>query len=328
VAKPAKRSSRLDSAEIESSRRTSGRSGVTPPAEDGPASAAALSEPAAATPGARSLLELVALFVAPTTLVTALAYYFGWTLTNARSLYFGIDPSTLGFTTQDYLLRSTDALFLPLAAAVGLAVAALVVHSLVVPRLRAQGLETPLRRAAWTAGAVGAALLALGIAAALEPLPFETYYLLPPLSGGLGAILLAYAVSLVRGRLSPVGLALVSSAVVLSAFWATSVYADALGRGRAQDLESALERQPHVVVYVKQSLNIDVEGVEQTALEEPGSAYAFRYAGLRLLVRSGGQYFLLPSGWSHDDGDPAIVLRDTNDLRFEFSPIPSKDTHE
>jgi hypothetical protein len=48
-----------------------------------------------------------------------------------------------------------------------------------------------------------------------------------------------------------------------------------------------------------------------------GADSAYRYSGLRLLVRSGGKYFLLPKDWLHATG-AAIVLRDTRELRFEF----------
>ena len=47
------------------------------------------------------------------TLITALAYYFGYRREQAFADFFGIDPSALGFTTNDYVLRSVDALFVP-----------------------------------------------------------------------------------------------------------------------------------------------------------------------------------------------------------------------
>jgi hypothetical protein len=61
----------------------------------------------------RGVLEAIGLVVAPTTLLTAVALYFGVKLTASRADYFGIDQSTLGFSTRDYLLRSTDAVFVP-----------------------------------------------------------------------------------------------------------------------------------------------------------------------------------------------------------------------
>ena len=45
----------------------------------------------------RGVLEKVSLVAAPPTLVIALAFWFGWTLTNARSAYFGIDISNSAF---------------------------------------------------------------------------------------------------------------------------------------------------------------------------------------------------------------------------------------
>lgn len=269
-------------------------------------------------PRVRGALELIGLVVAPATLLTALAYYFGWTLTNARASYFGIDPSTLGFSTQDYILRSADALFVPLSVIVLAALAAVAIHSLVRSGRQQSRFRKPILQASWPCGAVGLVLLAFGIVAMFRPVPFPTYYLLAPISPGLGVLLVAYAVYLRSGWLSPVAVGLIVSLVVLSGFWAASKYADALGRGRAKRLAQSLSTRPSVVVYSKDRLQL---GVPETRLDRRDSAYSFRYTGLRLLVRSGGKYFLLPDGWSKQNG-VAIVLPDTNALRLEFSSEP------
>jgi hypothetical protein len=52
-------------------------------------------------------LGLVALFVAPTSLLTGLCYFFGLVYLRSRLDYFGIDPSTLGLTTADYVVAVT-----------------------------------------------------------------------------------------------------------------------------------------------------------------------------------------------------------------------------
>jgi hypothetical protein len=274
-------------------------------------------------PRVRGALELIGLVVAPTTLLTALAYYFGWTLTNARALYFGIDPSALGFSTQDYILRSTDALFVPLAVLVLAALAAVAIHSLVRTALWHRRFRNAILQASWVCGAIGSVLLTLGVVAMFRPLPLLTYYLFAPVSPGLGALLVAYAAYLRWGWLPPVAVGLLVSLVVLSGFWAVSKYADALGRGRAKQLARSLSTRPSVVVYSKHRLQLPVP---EKRLNRRDSAYAFRYAGLRLLVRSGGKYFLVPEGWSKQDG-VAIALADTNELRVEFSPCraPQKD---
>jgi hypothetical protein len=255
--------------------------------------------------------------IAPTTLLTALAYYFGWTFTNARALYFGIDPSALGFSAQDYILRSTDAVFVPLAVLVLASLAAVVVHSLVRTARSQCRFRKAILQGSWVCGGVGVVLLTLGIAAMFRPLPFPTYYLFAPISPGFGALLLAYAAYLRWGWLPPVAVGLVLSLVLLSAFWAASKYADALGRGRAKDLAGSLSLRPSVVVYSKYRLQLPLP-VSEMRLDRRDSAYGFRYTGLRLLVRSGGKYFLVPDSWSKEDG-VAIALADSDDLRLEFS---------
>src|SRR5690348_3289131 len=97
---------------------------------------------------ARTLAGLIGAVVAPATLVTALAYYFGYRRERAFAGYFGIDPSVLGFSTSDYVLRSVDALFAPLVVVVLVAFGVLALH--VVLRSRPERMETwPL------AGALG-----------------------------------------------------------------------------------------------------------------------------------------------------------------------------
>jgi hypothetical protein len=107
--------------------------------------------------------------------------------------------------------------------------------------------------------------------------------------------------------------------MVLSLFWAMSEYAGALGRGRAERLEAGLSSRPSVVVFSKERLNLSAPAVEETALAGSESSFRFSYSGLRLLIRSGGKYFLLPDGWTRDTG-VAVVLPDTDELRFEFAP--------
>ena len=286
----------------------------------------------AATRDVRGALELFGLVIAPTTIITALAFYFGWTLTNARASYFGIDASALGFSTQDYLLRSADALFVPLGAVLTLALLAVWLHALVTRALADGSRSAQLRRAAGVAIVVGCVLFALGVVAVFTPLPFSPHYLFAPASPGVGIGLLAYGLYL-AGRLDlaqgrrgagagapwtrPLSVTLVWLLIVLSGFWTASEYADALGRGRAQALAGALDRRPRVAVYAPRRLHITGDGVTEQRLQDGGSAYRYRYAGLRLLVHSAGKYFLVGDGWSHARG-VAVVLSDGPLYRFEF----------
>ena len=47
-------------------------------------------------------------------LLAALAVWFGVTLVKTRARYFGLDPSVLGFSTRDYVLRSSTELLEPM----------------------------------------------------------------------------------------------------------------------------------------------------------------------------------------------------------------------
>lgn len=62
-------------------------------------------------------LHVLRAVIAPATVIGALMYYFGWVRTRAPWAYYGADPSMLGFGTQDYVLRSIDAMLGPLAMA-------------------------------------------------------------------------------------------------------------------------------------------------------------------------------------------------------------------
>jgi len=284
--------------------------------------------------GLRGVLETVGLVVAPTTLLAAVALYFGFVLTASRAAYFGIDHSTLALSRNDYMLRSTDALFVPLGALVLAGLVALAAHSITGGALDRDLRVSELRWVVRILGLVGLLLFAFGVAALFRPPVVTTYYLVPPLSLGIGAALLAYAVyferrARARGRsdkgadsgrpLSTLSVVLVSLLVLLSIFWATNEYASALGRGRAQQLAAALSSRPGVVIYSNQRLGITGPGIDEQRLAGSDLAYQYRYSGLRLLIRSGGKFFMLPTGWTRDQGS-VIVLPESRSIRLEFLP--------
>ena len=52
-------------------------------------------------------------FVAPLTLVTALLFYFGYVSTREFFRYFGVDVDIIGLSSQEFVMRSPGALFIP-----------------------------------------------------------------------------------------------------------------------------------------------------------------------------------------------------------------------
>jgi hypothetical protein len=112
---------------------------------------------------------------------------------------------------------------------------------------------------------------------------------------------------------------LVGLLTVVTLFAAVGDWAQALGRDRGVQLAEDVAKLPGVVIYSKERLQIP--GVTAAKVAEADSAYRFRYSGLKLLVRSGGNYFLISAHWSWPEW-PTVVLPDTKDLRFDFVPPP------
>ncbi len=276
-----------------------------------------------------SVSEVITTFVAPTTLVGALVFYFGWTRTRAWWLYFGVDPSVLGFSNQDYVLRSVNALFPALLvaaiAAAGVAWAVRRTDRLVADIASGRaGPNAPriLARARPTIGALGAAFFAVGVLALFWGLlQFEV---LSALALGVGAMLLALAGRLRASREAAPGRSTWEAAalwvvLILSAFWAINDFALITGRGAAQFTGNNLSLRPAVTIFSAERLGLEGPGVDSGVLAAQ-ERYRFRYTGVRMLLRTGGSYVLVPEGW--EPGAAVFVIDDEPSLRFEFSFPP------
>lgn len=286
------------------------------------------------TPRLRSLFEVLSLVLAPASVLTALLFYFGWTYTNARALYFGIDPSTFGYTTQDYLLRSVDPVFIPLGALLVTGVAIVSGHSLLLRWLCGGRRPRLCRLVVAGLASTGCLSFALGMLGVLTGSVLGETFLVTPLSLSFGIGAVAYATHLSRrlavGRgadrppagesrtAGSAGLILVSLFIVLNLFWAVGDWADAVGRGRAQELARIIPQRPSVVVYSKSELHIEAPGVETSEVGGEDSAYRYRYRGLTMLLYSNSKYFLVATQ-SSPANPRTIVLPDREDLRVEFS---------
>lgn len=280
---------------------------------------------------ARDLLRIVlGSVVAPTTALTALLYYFGWVVTNAQASVFGLDESALGYSTRDYLLRSTGALFVPLGGVLLLGIVWLWAHTVLSGWLERPARREKVARLTRVILAAGVVAFVIGLFGVIRPHSMST--IVPPLAFSLGIPLSAYAAFL-RGRLqtdqrspaTPLGpelralnATMVGLLVALSVFWMIGDYAESVGRVRALEAMERLATRPSVTVYSTNPLNIVGPGVEETELPGPDSAERFRYSGLKLLFRANGKYFLVPKGWLPSNGT-TIVLPDGQAFRFEFT---------
>jgi uncharacterized membrane protein len=286
------------------------------------------SEAGGRTRNLRALVSMLGAAAAPPALVVAIAYYFAVKRQEALALHFGIDTSVLDYSTQDYLLRGGDALFLMLLFVSLTGLVAIAAHLALTRHAEASWPAARLRATSVALEVVGAVLLVVGLVAVFEPLPVNI--VVRSLTFGAGIVLLAYGVYF-GGRARGTGffyqpgrrefdpllvtsLALIGVVVFLSVFWATKDLAQGLGRGQARRLERSLSAQPGAIVYSERRLYLP--GVSETELT--GGGYRFRYTGLRFLVRSSGRYFLIPERWSRAGG-AVVVLRDDESMRVEFT---------
>jgi hypothetical protein len=297
----------------------------------GPAAESPVPE-AAALP---QVLKIVGAVVAPTTLLTALMYYFGRLETAAFLRYLGTQDTVLDLTVQDYLNYSVDGLIPPLIAVAGAALLALWAHQL-LGALPARTRRIVLRVLMPAAAIVGSILVSLAMADVVLGTVFPASF--PEgrgLSLSVGVLLLTYAVRLLRlliverrpeqvPRRAPGAVAVAEWGAVfilvsVGLFWAVGSYAAGVGIGRAQQFEASLRSFPDVVVYSDKRLSLQEPGVREVTCQHPDAAYRFRYEGLKLVQQAGNQYLFLPSEWTHANG-AAILLPRSASLRLEFSP--------
>jgi hypothetical protein len=289
-----------------------------------------------APPGAGpQLLWLAGTVGAPTALLTALLFYFGRQHAFGYYRYFGVNFTVLDLSTEDYLVKSADGLFVPLIAIAVLSLLALAGLRL----LHARQVAHPDSRLALVAAlgilTVAVGLLVVATVALLDPDAFIGVPGLPGLLLAVGALLGAYARKLLRAVLArrtsrattPAWTTIAEWAgvfvlVSLGLFWAVGDYSYSVGTTRAQQTAAELAAEPVAVLYSAERLSLRAPGVEESPCADPEAAYRFRYHGLKLVQQSGDHYFFLPAGWSPTDG-VAIVIPRSDSLRLEFTSAPA-----
>ena len=271
------------------------------------------------------LLRGIAVVVGNITVLTALLVYFGWKRSEVQAKGLGIDESLLGMSTQEYILRSVGSVLVLLIVMALFGILWVVLDRWLSLRLHRRGTGDRVYR--WVSRLLPAAIVLLPLAAWLGKGWWpEGAYIGFPLLCAAGLLLLLYAFSL-RGAL-PGSVPLsagtesvlrVCTAVLVAValFTAATNYATV----EAVQLARAFERQvpalPEVVVHSVEALNIEAPGVRLTQLGDE-TGYRFRYSGLRLLERVGGQYFLISDEWTRRFGVVVVLKDDEPGVRYEF----------
>jgi hypothetical protein len=106
--------------------------------------------------------------------------------------------------------------------------------------------------------------------------------------------------------------------VVLCLFWTIGRFANVEGDSVAANFVSTIQSQNAATVMVlsKYDLRIGDLGVQTTRFGD-GGTFRFEYQGLVLFIRSGGNFFLLPVGWTYEH-PRVIVLPDNGDIHIYY----------
>jgi hypothetical protein len=256
--------------------------------------------------------SLATTFVAPASFLSALLFYFGYVSSRAQYRYFGLDVDTIGLSTRDFVMRSPQALLVPLVL-LTLLVGGLVVLSRFLDR-RTLPEES-------TRGAYALAGLLVGVGVVLL-LAYRwvggwwAYGMATPLLLVVGLLTLGWLWHHSQVGRGAVAFALLGAAICV--FWATATLAEWTGSGAAHRTARHLDQLPAVVLDTKESL-YPTDGIVQETVLPPGDGqeFLFRYRGLRLLIQSGDRMFLVPDTWSKSDSTLLVPLDDVR-VRFRF----------
>ena len=281
--------------------------------------------------GASTAMRQVVTLASNVAVITALLVYFGWRRTETQAARLGVDETIFGLSTRDYLLRSVGPVLQLLAIMAAAGLAAVYFDRALRRRVEDHGPKDRALRIALFAMSISWILLPLLIVG-LGYIAMAVAFVAFPLAIAAGVLLLVYASHLRRDLRGddpqPAGWGnlertFVLVALCVTAFWATSNYAEILGDQIAETTISHVRDLTAVTVYAPQRLGISAPGIHETPISGVKQTYRYRYTGLRLLEHAGGRYFLIPDLWKPKSG-MIIMLDDSPPLRFEFSADTAK----
>jgi hypothetical protein len=273
-------------------------------------------------------LRVFGSLLAPTTVLTALLFYFGTRHATYFCERFGVHYSVLGLSAPDYLIRSADGMLVPLTVVAVAGLAVLWGYRFLRSALAPRTWRTLARRAVPVLVSLGLGLVVLGFVGLAAHALLYVVPGLPGLCVALGVILFPAAERLhqdLSGK-RPAGVVPVIQwtftfvLATIGLFCAVTDYSAAVGTARGYEYETKLASLPETVVFSTKDIGVRGPGVTMTACTAQDAAYRFRYDGFVMVLQSGGQSFLLPKEWNSRDG-VALVLPRSGDVRLEFLPF-------
>lgn len=276
-------------------------------------------------------IGIVGLFIAPTTVITSLCYFYGYVATRTYFSYFGIDTDAIGFTTSDYVIKSVPALYVPLVVGLLTWVAMLWAGDYLRRLVRSGRKPRLVRGLAWIAVAVGS----VGLARAVVGLTKPDWALIrvdavTPLALGLGGALLVVGFWMIASARDPDAprpfaaaergsLLVAAAAIVAALFWITNIFATLRGLDQAHNVNADLwSRENSVVLDVdaRQNLPVLLDNQIKVSWARPGDPAAkptfLRYECFRALAVHNDRWVLVPARWAPDAGFAVIVTSDSS----------------
>lgn len=321
-------------------------SSVSAPASDPvthPPSRAADPEPIApqetAPDSTMTFLRNAGRFLIPAGFLASLAYYFGWARTRKLYRELGVDHTLLGFSTDDYALRSLGVLVTPLPVVAGYVLA------LALLFMAAQWWYTrgEISQLWWKSGVVLGSVLLVSVWAAFDGWNDGDW------TDTIAFLVISAAIAMLPAHLvlqrnaardaeqagddrervsSPVALNLLALALVVlfafSAFEIVRQHALDEGVAAARAAEAHPDRFACVVLVSARPLGLlDVAGDPI----DNGDEVFYRYGGLRVFTRASGRLFVWPSDRSPRAGLFIINEVDVVSAQLvpqrQFGPCPS-----
>src|SRR3954470_3422343 len=277
--------------------------------------------------GTHALRQVVSLVLGQLSFIAALAFYFGRVSTGAWLQYFGLDTSLVDLSPTDYVLRSIGPSYWPIMGLGVLVVAALFVDPLI--RAKLSVMPAAWRRVVFVGTAVVCStLLVIAILGLLQVWIFPRSVPVIPLAISAAVAIATYATVVhsagngARSLLHKAQFVALTGLLAGGIFWAWGSYAGRVGTLGAQQMALDLPYRTEVSVFSGGRLGLDGHGVTFDAYGDQDSVYHYRYTGMRLLLRSGDRYFLVPKDWERGR-DAVFVLSESQDVRIQFVAPPS-----
>lgn len=278
------------------------------------------------TPAAVAVFTAIASQAA---LITALLYFFGRVRTSALYNYFGLNASSLGLSTSDYVIGSLNAT-LPPVIVCALAILAVLAATQHLDQAGDFIQQRPrIKRMTVIVTAVIIVACLVIVVNGIFPLPTAAYsrgYPLPVAVLGIAA-----AVGMGRRLLSASARSdhttdrwwsmTIAAFALAGVLWITDLFAAADGHREGRDIANTL-RSPtssDFVLFSVERLAISGPGIQSDEITTEGSRYRFQYSGLRLLVQTPREYIILPAYWQKGR-DRVIVIPVDDSTRFDMIP--------